>query len=64
MSTAHVDQSQLRLTHRNPENEADPIAYDDQGQWWFWDETWSYAHGPYDDEAQAVQALAYYADTL
>lgn len=64
MSTAHVDQSQLRLTPRNPENEADPICTDDQGQWWFYDETWSYAHGPYPDEATAVAQLNAYAATL
>jgi hypothetical protein len=31
------------------------------GQWWFWDETWSERFGPYDTEEEAVNACNRYA---
>jgi hypothetical protein len=61
---AHVDQSTLVLTPRVGAQDHDPIAFDAEGRVWFYDETWSYAHGPYADVATAEQALRDYAATL
>lgn len=30
-------------------------------QWWFWDETWTDAYGPYPSKAEAEAACAKYA---
>jgi hypothetical protein len=40
---------------------ADPET---NGQWFFWDETFSNTRGPYDTEALARQALIKYSETL
>jgi hypothetical protein len=32
--------------------------------WYFWDECWCEAHGPYDTQHKAEKALAKYAKTL
>lgn len=37
----------------------DPV-HTDQGQWWFWDETWADRLGPYATEAQARSELDRY----
>lgn len=43
---------------------ANPIHFVEGVGWFFWDETWSYAHGPYDTEMGAQDALRRYALTL
>ncbi len=35
-----------------------------EGKWWFWNETWSEAHGPFDTEAEARAACVEYARNL
>lgn len=43
----------------------DPIHRDDEEQYWyFWDETWSHLHGPFDTEAIAREKLREYCETL
>jgi hypothetical protein len=41
-----------------------PVGHDPvqlyNGQWHFWDETWSCAYGPFDSEAQARFNLDWY----
>ena len=39
-----------------------PLRPDDK--WWFWDETWSDAYGPYESEADANAAVNEYARNL
>lgn len=50
---------EMRNAHKG-----DPIASSADGQWWFWDESWSSLHGPFGSEAEADQVLAAYADQL
>lgn len=38
----------------------DPIHREDDGKWYFWDETGSDAHGPYNTEEEAKEALSIY----
>lgn len=40
--------------------ESDPVFQDEFGVWWFWDETWSYAEGPYTTEESAREGLEEY----
>ena len=40
-----------------------PIEKDD-GQWFFWDETWCYSFGPYSNYEQAEQELKRYCHWL
>ena len=42
---------------------SDPV-YSDKNGWWFYDETWSTAYGPFDDEEAARTGLNTYAETL
>lgn len=37
----------------------DPIEYIN-GQWYFWDETWSHTYGPYETEEEARRQMNYY----
>lgn len=37
----------------------DPV-YREWGKWYFYDETWTDTHGPFEDEEQAREALAQY----
>jgi len=47
---------------------SDPVFYDEAafddmrspGGWYFWDETWSHAYGPFATEREARRALDYY----
>ena len=32
--------------------------------WYFWDETWAFAYGPFDDEEQARKSCTEYARNL
>jgi hypothetical protein len=32
--------------------------------WYFWDETWSHPHGPFNTEEEARRAMDDYADSL
>lgn len=41
----------------------DPVVYEDDA-WWFWDETWSNKHGPFDNQVEARQMLEKYAEAL
>lgn len=41
----------------------DPV-HEDEGQWWFWDETWADRMGPFVDEEAARKALVVYCDVL
>ena len=42
----------------------DPVYRYIDGTWYFWDETWSFAHGPYDTEQLARKACIEYARRL
>lgn len=35
-------------------------VFQDNGKWYFWDETWTQFLGPYDNESQAKQACEEY----
>lgn len=39
----------------------DPVHQREDG-WYFWDETWTVDHGPYDSEVEARQHLAQYCE--
>ena len=41
----------------------DPVERID-GKWYFWDETWSFKHGPFDTEEEAREELSRYAEDL
>lgn len=47
----------------NPENAACPLFKNDKG-FWFWDETWSSAIGPYSTLEKAQSGLTGYAAYL
>ena len=56
------------MTDSNPVFKADrPFEQDSREPkecpvgWYFWDETWSFAHGPYDSEDEARAACSRYA---
>lgn len=36
----------------------------EEGKWWFYDETWSNRYGPYETEVEARAGLTKYAETL
>jgi ABC-type ATPase with predicted acetyltransferase domain len=38
--------------------------FEENGQWFFWDETWSDPYGPYASRKEAVEALRKYIDYL
>lgn len=42
----------------------DPVYQGPDGNWWFWDETWTDQRGPYDTEKDARKALREYATDL
>lgn len=60
---AHPAQEGPVLHPRSPDA-SDPVRSSPDGQWWFWDETWSSLHGPFGSEGQADQVLAAYAAQL
>lgn len=37
----------------------DPI-FEENGEWYFWNETWSDKHGPYTSRAKAEEELTWY----
>ena len=43
--------------------EHDPV-HEEEGKWYFWDETWGYRYGPYRDEEQARASMKDYASKL
>lgn len=48
-----------------PTKAPDPVFQDtDTGAWYFYDETWAFAHGPYEDEMIARKGLWLYARWL
>lgn len=48
---------------KKPDDEKTPV-FQRHGKWWFWDETWTDAHGPYESEGLADDACIEYARTL
>ena len=42
----------------------DPIYKTGAGEWYHYDETWSFAVGPFDNEKQAEEALERYCKEL
>ena len=38
--------------------------FEEDGQWFFWDVTWSDKHGPYQDKDRALTACLTYAEGL
>jgi hypothetical protein len=48
---------------RASDDPTDPVFHNPAGHW-FYDETWSVAHGPYGSEDEARSALSEYAKTL
>lgn len=54
--------------YTNPD-ETDPISYEyafepHRSGWYFWDETWSEQHGPYNSYPEVVWALKDYTKEL
>ena len=43
--------------------EMDPV-HEEDGKWWFYDETWTSRHGPFDDKQAAEDALVAYVAKL
>ncbi len=41
----------------------DPV-HEEEGKWWFYDETWADRLGPFDTEEEARIAISEYADFL
>jgi len=41
---------------------ADPVHFE-EGKWWFYDETWTNAHGPYRSKTLAQKALLEYCES-
>jgi hypothetical protein len=52
-----------RSRYARADHTSDPIFQVD-GQWYFWDETWSNRSDPFPDQATARKALAAYAARL
>lgn len=42
----------------------DKAIFKEDGQWFFWDETWSESHGPYETDKEAANALTDYCENL
>ena len=42
----------------------DPVHFIEFEGWYFWNESWSQAHGPYETEQQAREELKQYAEWL
>lgn len=42
----------------------DPVHQKEDGKWYFWDETWTEAYGPYETEIEANQQLDVYCDQV
>lgn len=40
------------------------LPLEPDGKWWFWNETWSDAYGPYETEEEAAKAATEYAKTI
>jgi len=41
----------------------DPV-HEENGEWYFWNETWADRHGPFENEEAARKALAKYCEYL
>lgn len=54
---ARRNQAEQPLSARDPVQQID-------GQWWFYDETWTVEYGPFPTESKAREALASYARSL
>lgn len=39
----------------------DDIVFEKDGQWWFWDETYSEYHGPFDTKEESIEACIKYS---
>lgn len=52
----------------DPDNAVHHVLEADEGHelpgWYFWDETWAFAHGPFGTREDAVAALNVYAEGL
>jgi len=44
--------------------EPPPVVHQYNEKWWFWDETWTYAYGPYETEELAQVAASQYGRWL
>ncbi len=55
--TSRADQTDHSRAHQE-KNE--PVFQEEDGTWWFYDETWIYACGPYQTEEEAREMLHYY----
>lgn len=44
-------------------NRIDPV-HQENGSWYFWDETWAYRYGPYESKEKAREMLENYAVLL
>lgn len=40
------------------------LPLEPDNKWWFWDETWTDAHGPFDTKVEADKAVNEYARSL
>jgi len=40
---------------------AEPVHLDEDGSWYFWNETWSDKHGPYDSKETAITEMHKYS---
>lgn len=42
----------------------DKAIFAENGEWYFWDETWTQKHGPFQSEDEAVETLKKYSNYL
>jgi hypothetical protein len=40
------------------------LIFEKDGEWFFWDETWTYAHGPYESYEETEKAQKRYCEWL
>lgn len=45
-------------------HECGGIVHEQNGKWWFWNETWSHKHGPFETKREARLGLARYLGIL
>ena len=55
-----MTEQEFELLQYYRQQQQDPVHCADDGTWWFWDETWSYPHGPFDTESHARKSMWFY----
>jgi len=59
----HLDCRTDRIVRMDNGN-IDPVHQHNDGQWWFWDETWADEYGPFNDYEAAEISLEQYAEVF